>query len=387
MIKAQTFLLPALVALGLLAGGLTGYFKRTVKETNEPADMLSQQEKHQTDAFSLKLFQQVLQEQKGNIMVTPHTVSEALLALQGIAAGKTQEELAALQLTQAKALREPEPFRNVLLTVDINVPRTEGEHAVLPLRYSENLPQALSFFNSVLVQGSPDSNARFASSDMVSSRTRLLLGASIYCNLSNHLPFHAEHSRMDDFDSSTGAMPRYHQMRSRGLYRTAGAEDGSWQAVALPLHQQSKTPLTLICIRPAGSARKFAESLTPELLSRIRENLASATPEDTLVELPRIDLQVRPYDMRYTLRRLGLTSLFDSSTADFSRLTPDKIHLNALVHASGITIAENKQKANTPASELEQAKKRISFSRPFIWIVADLSTDTPLEYIGLVEEI
>lgn len=387
MKKSQTFLLPALVVLGLLSGGLTGYFKRTVKETNEPAETLSQQEKLQTDTFSLKFFHQVLQEQKGNIMVTPHTVSEALQELQGIAAGKTQEDLAALQLTQAKALREPEPFRNVLLTVDINVPRTEGEHAVLPLRYSENLPDALSFFNRVLAQGSPDSNAQFATSDMVNTRTRLLLGAAIYCNLSHHLPFHAEHSRMDDFDSATGAMPRYHQMRSRGLYHTAKAEDGAWQAVAFPLCQQSKTPLVLICIRPAGSARQFAETLTPELLTQIREALASATPEDTLVELPRLDFQVRPYDMRYTLRRLGLTSLFDSSTADFSRLTPDKIHLNALVHASGITIAENKQKANTPASELEQAKNRISFSRPFIWIVADLSTNAPLEYIGLVEEM
>lgn len=387
MKKAQTFLLPALAALGLLAGGLTGYFKKTVKETNKPAEALSQQEKLQTDAFSLKLFQQVLLEQKGNIMVTPHTVSEALLALQGIAAGKTQEDLAALQLTQAKASRQPEPFRNVLLTVDINVPRTDEKHAVLPLRYSEDLPQALSFFNSVLAQGGPDSNAQFATSDMVSTRTRLLIGAAIYCNLSNHLPFHAEHSRMDDFDSATGAMPRYHQMRSRGLYRTAGAEDASWQAVAIPLHQQSKTPLALICIRPASSARQFAESLTPELLTRIRQALASATPKDTLVELPRIVLQVPPYDMRHTLRRLGLASLFDSDTADFSRLSPDKIHLNAMVHASGITIAENRKNTTTPASELEQAENSISFSRPFIWIVADLSTNTPLEYIGLVEEM
>lgn len=387
MKKVQTFLLPALVVLGLLAGGLTGYFKQTDKETKEPAKVPTMQEKLQTDEFSLRLFQQVLQEQKGNIMVAPHTVSEALLALQSIAAGKTQEELETLQLTQAKVKREPEPFRNIILTVDINVPRTKGEHAVLPLHYSENLPDALSFFNRILAQGAPDSNAQFATSDMVSTRTKLLLGGAIYCNLSNYLPFHAEHSRMDDFDSATGAMPRYLQMRSRGLYNTAKAEDVSWQAVAFPLYQQSKTPLVLICIRPEGSARQFAESLTPELLTRIREALATATPEDTLVELPRLELQVRPYDMRYTLRRLGLTSLFDSSTADFSRLTHDKIHLNAMVHASGITIAENKQKTATPVSELEQAKNIISFSRPFIWIVADLSTNTPLEYIGLVEEM
>lgn len=388
MKKAQIILLPVLAIAGLLAGGLSSYLRQA--DTKTANQETAQQENIlQTDSFSLKLFQQVLQEQKGNVMVVPHTISNALLALLDIAAGKTREELEALQLTWSDEARSFEPFRKNLLAVDINLPRTAENFAVLPLRFSEDLPGAMSFFNATLAQGSPDTNAQFVTSDMVSPRTRLLIGAVAYCNLSSHLPFHAEHSRMDDFDSANGAMPRYHQMRSRGLYSTAIASDGSWQAIALTLIQraQDKSPLVLIGILPAGSARQFAESLTPERLTNIRGALATATPEDTLVEFPRLALQIRPYDMRYTLRRLGLTSLFDTSTADFSPLTPDKIHLNAVVHASGVTIAENRRKTTTPASELEQAKNSISFSRPFLWIVADLSTNTPLEYIGLVEEM
>ncbi len=388
MKNARFIILPALAGIGLLAGGLYKNMKQAdgadAPQTEASPEL--PQEEIRTDAFSLKLFQQVLSEQSGNVLVAPRVVSNTLHALRELAGGESAKELDALQLSQTAVLRTPEPERSILLAIDINVPRTENRFNLVPLPFSEDVPRALSLFNGFLA---PSADALFATTDMVSTRTRLLAGAAAYCHTGGYLPFHPTHSRTADFDSASGGMPHYQQMRSRGQYLTARAEDGSWQAVALLLKQNQPAgiPLALIGILPSDSARTFATQLTLEQLSSIRSALAKAAPEDTLVEFPRLKLEVRPYDMRYTLRRLGLASLFHSEQADFSPLTPGKIHLNALIHASGVTIDENRRAPRMEVSELDQAGRIISFSRPFIWLLADLSTDTPMEYMGLVEEM
>ena len=104
----------------------------------------------------------------------------------------------------------------------------------------------------------------------------------------------------------------------------AKAEDGAWKAVLLPIKDTNQA---LIGILPAGDAREFAAALTPEQLSNIRQALVTAQPEDTLVEFPRLELEVRPYDMRYTLRKLGLNSAFDTERADFSGISDHHLHL------------------------------------------------------------
>jgi serine protease inhibitor len=105
-----------------------------------------------------------------------------------------------------------------------------------------------------------------------------------------------------------------------------------------------------------------------------------------LVEIPRLELQILPFDMRDTLRRIGLKSLFNAETADFSKLTEEKIHLSAVAHACTIKLVESTVQPQADAS-LENAPERFTLSRPHIWIIADLETDTPIEFMCLVEEM
>ena len=177
-------------------------------------------------------------------------------------------------------------------------------------------------------------------------------------------------------------------MRSRGQFRTAQAEDGSWKAIALPFRKDTATgsPLVYIGILPADSARTFATELSPELVTSIRKALAESEAQDTLVEMPRQELQILPYDMRDTLRRLGLKALFDPATADFSPITTEKIQLGAALFSATVYLGESRE-APRPDESLNYAANVISFSRPYIWMVADLETSTPIEFIGLVEEL
>lgn len=388
---SQIIVLSLVAVLSLLGGGLYSHFyqaKAPQSEASEKKDFCILEEGIITDAFSLKLFKQVISENEGNVLTAPHAISDALYALSQLTGGISLEEMKSLQLRKPTSSPAVNSLHNVILAADISIPRKETGTGIMAIPFSENTPLALSIFNGLLAQTGPDMNARYAKTDNVSERTRLLAGAVAYCCGTWEIPFRKEDSRMAEFDSKSGAMPSFHQMRSRGNYRTARAGDGTWRAAAMLMqpHEKTPNPRVLIGIIPSGSARAFAESLTPDLLSHIRKSLAEATPEDTLVEFPRLELEVRPFDMRYILRKLGLTSIFDTEKADFSGLTNEKIHLNGMIHASALRLVETDTKS--PASpELDYAKNHISFSRPFIWLIGDLTSDTPFEFMGLVEEM
>ena len=381
----------ALVAtLALAAGGGAGYYrqwKMTPAQNQEPPQ--EQTTQLRADAFSLRLFHHALETtERGNVLVAPHTLTRALLALQELAAGRTLEELQSLQLGTEEHLRSCEPQSAALLGMDFSLPRGAKAGSVMVLPFSDNVPMALSLFNGMLAQVTGRTDAQLADSRMVTERTRLLAGCAARFQAEWEIPFCSADTRTADFDNVSGGMPHFRQMRSRGLYRCASADDGNWKAVALPMKAQnsSRIPLVLVGILPAESPRDFAANLNPELLTDILSRLAGAEPEDTLVEFPRLELCVEPHDMRDSLRRLGLKALFDTETADFSQLTPERVHLSALVRTLEVSLIESPGQS-TPDENLDSAASRISFDRPFIWLLADLQTGTPVEFMGLVEKM
>lgn len=385
--KKQIFLWCILAALGLLGGGLGKMYLKPQQQ--EPAAEQEQKTELTEDTFSIRFFQHALAEKtRGNILVAPHMVSDMLLTVQEHAAGKTKEELQALQLRPTEHIRATEPTCAMLLAMDFNLPRNEGSRGVMPLPFSENVPMALSLFNGSLANATGNSNAQLASSQMITNRTKLLLGGTLHLHKDWELPFNTGNARTAGFDNASGSMPTIHQMRNRGLYRIATAEDGNWKAIAIPFKNDRTigSSLFYIGILPSGSARDFAALLTPELLTTIRQALGESTPQDTLVELPRQELQILPYDMRDTLRRMGMKALFDPEIADFSPITSEKIQLSAALFSASVYLGESGA-APQADSSLEYASQVISFTRPYIWLIADLETNTPIEFFGLVEEL
>ena len=387
--KRRIILWTVLSLLGLLGGALgKHYFVQTEQEQTAEAPIQEQQELS-TDSFSVRFFQQALSEKpSGNILVAPHLVSDMLLVLQECSAGKTREELQSLELRRTQTLRATEPTCAMLLGMDFNLPRQNSRRGVMPLPFSENLPMALSLFNGSLSQAIGNTNIQLANSQMVTSRTKLLLGGTLNLRKEWEIPFSSTHSRTAGFDNASGSMPHIHQLRNRGMYRVTEASDKSWKAVAIPFRNDTAggSQLVYIAILPDGNAREFALQLTPERLTTIRRELAQASPQDTLVEIPRQELQILPYDMRDTLRRMGLKALFDPETADFSPLTTDKIQLGAALFSASVYLTESGTSTQSDSS-LDYAERVFSLARPYIWMITDLETDLPLEFIALIEEL
>lgn len=377
----------AIVAILGLLGGVLGKLYLNPSQTEDKVQAAAPETNLSTDAFSVRIFQHCLKEKEmGNVLVAPHIISDTLLALQEISGGKTREELQAMQLQKRRVLRGAEQTRVTLLGMDFNLPRSDIRSSAMPLPFSENIPKALALYNGMLATAMEENDYQLVDSKMVNSRTKLIAGCTTTFHQEWETSFNVANSRSADFDNVSGGMPHFRQMRVRGLFKSA--EGDCWKAVALPFKssEPGAPPLVYIGILPKGSAREFASALTPQQLTDIRKALALATPQETLVELPRMELLVLPYDMRDSLRRLGLKALFDIETADFTPLTPEKIHLGAFIHACSLSLVES---ADAPKADdsLDYAAEYISFSRPYIWLIADLATDTPIEFIGLVEEM
>lgn len=371
----------------VLSGGFAGYiWKATSNEHAEPVPGSDGTVRNtSTDALSIRFFQHALNDKAGNVIVAPGILHDTLWNLQDIAGGKTLDELKALPLS-------PEQASHItsisLIAADINLHRTKEHQNILTLPFSENYPVAISLFNSLLAECTSLPNLQFATSENSSDKTKLLCGAAAYLTPRWKIPFHKADSQQADFDCASGRLPKFTQMRARGTYRTAKADDASWQAVAIELEQTGKNskPLVFVAILPTGQARPFAAGLTADSLTAIRAALAEAEPADTLVMLPRMGHIVAPQDIRSTMRQFGLNSLFSETEADFSPLYQERIHLGAMLYSCGVNLLETQSTAKADES-LEGAAARIDFSRPFIWFVGELNTNSPMEFMGLFEEL
>ncbi len=383
--KGARYIWNVVFALCIIGGGIAGY---TVQNHSQNQAESADNNLIQTDALSLRIFQNALHDNSGNILVAPRVLCDTLQALQTMTGGRTREEIDALNLSETRVEKASDINWCAVFAMDIKVPRRDFRQDILVLPFSENFPFALSLLNSTLAEFSPYPNLQFATSETTSKRTQLLAASVGYYTTNWAVPFYQSNSKVDDFDNASGRIPKYTKMCTRGEFRAAKARDNTWQAVAMTMkkEQLKGAPLVFIAILPQGSAREFARGLTPEKLTEIRTALADTQAADTFISLPRFEQTLAPQEARSMLRQLGINSLFSNQEADFSPLTTEQIHLGAFIHACGIRLEESPE--TSPADEtLEQAENHIEFNRPFIWFLGDMKSSTPLEFMGLVEEL
>lgn len=332
-----------------------------------------------TDAFSLHLLQTALQTTESSYsIVSPAAMTETLHALSDMSKGAIQEQIAALGLCEPGHESETSA---VMAGMDEDVPRTEGEHLVLPLPFRRNYPEAVSRFNTLF--GSPA-----ATSNNTSPETRLFMAARTTLLCLFRQPFYEKDGKRGDFDNDNGGMPGVHLMRRCGTFRVAEAADGSWKAVALLLKGSfggDENASAFVAILPQGKVRDFALQLTPEQMSSIRRALAEAEPKECTVELPRLNFSIA-YDASPLLSELGVTAPFDIRTADFTPLTTETLALNALAGSADCAMVEEEHRpADLPHPD--SCPTHISLTKPFLWFVGDLTTPTPFVMMGVVENL
>ena len=122
-----------------------------------------------------------------------------------------------------------------------------------------------------------------------------------------------------------------------------------------------------------------------------------ANPQKVMVNaaLPKFEAE---YDvkMNEVLKSMGMTDAFDSGLADFSGLgtsADGNIYLSSVIHKTFISVAEKGTKAGAATvveaaceSAMEMEIKRVTLDRPFLYMIVDTSSNTPI-FMGTLMEI
>lgn len=386
------FIVRLVVGLGIIAAVLLVVFGPAIWNRLHPEEGgqgTAQPQGVVSDAFSLQLFHAMLETDTPNPAIAPLPLTDLLHHLREISAGVTRRELEQLQLSKgADPQNAPLPY-GCIVAVDRDLPagglRTR---LVTRLPLKESVPQSLSIFNGMLCRDSNDPDGQVVDSTVLNANTQMLAAATANAAPEMEHPFHpGDTVREADFFNADGGLPHVDLMRCRAPLRTARAADDSWEAVALFLKKrQNGTPVALVAILPKGDARAFAKELTPERLSGIRSALADAAPQDTTLEMPGIIVNTPTRDITGLMRRLGVNAAFDAQKADFSPITTQKIKLDALLDRERLYLTDRGPRT-TPDSNVEYGERHLTLNKPFIWLLADLSSPMPPHFIGLLENL
>lgn len=383
------------IAIGLGAALLLPHLQEQwsdTPETLQPQPEISVPENGIAgDAFSLKLFQTAIAQngEKGSVVVAPLGTTEWLLDLANNFCGDAvRKKIEQLKLYSSDVNIHHCVEMGAMLAVDDSLHFSPNESFVVRVPFARNFPFASELFFSFPREMSHPANYN---NNLISPETRLMGAMATGMQATWLRPFYTADTKKEDFNNADGRMPQVDMMRCRNAFRIAQANDGSWQAAALFLaadkEDKGKSPLALIVILPQGDTRSFAEQLTPEQLSAIRESLVKAPYADAKVTLPRMAIRPVATDISPRLQQIGVTAPFDIRQADFSPLFSDKIALNGVVEYLSLLFEESPEQHPKDSSIEQEGGMEFTVNRPFIWILGDLTTDTPPYAMGMVENL
>lgn len=383
------------IAIGLSAALLRPYLQ---EQWNNGPEMLQPQPEISvpdggigSDAFSLKLFRAALErsEEKGAVVVAPLCTTEWLLDVaNGFSGESIRKQIEELKLNSSTTHIHRCMELGAMVAADDGLHFSPNDSFVLRVPFARNFPFASELFFSFPREMKHAANYN---TNLVSPETRLMGAMATGMQATWLRPFYSADTKKDDFNNADGRMPQVDMMRCRNAFRIAQANDGSWQAAALFLaaakEDKGKSPLAFIVILPQGDTRTFAEQLTPEQLSAIREALVKAPYADAKVTLPRMAIRPVATDISPRLQQIGVTAPFDIRQADFSPLFSDKIAMNGVVEYLSLLFAEFPEQHPKDNSIEQEGGMEFTVNRPFIWILGDLTTDTPPYAMGMVENL
>ncbi len=364
-----------------------------------------------SDTFSLKLLQAALRADRGNILLAPRPLASTLSALRPLSTGKTAAALDALDLPRdtppnAPSPSSPEPETVSALFGDITLDDSEAtrQDSFIRIPFTTHPAESINLVNNILAEQTDGRISYVVTGDDINTNTRLLSITGANFTGEWLLPFPPQATKPADFFNANGGMPRIRMMTCRGTLRLARAEDGTWHAVALFLRRNTTRAdsTCFVAILPRGdSARDFARHLTPEQLTAIRSALAHATPIEATIDLPRLPLRPPVQNLRPLLRQLGLGALFTPEANLLIREGEKPVSLSAALQQCSVLLTENdtteaptaaplppaSEHRDTPSETHPTTGETLTFNRPFLWFIGDLTSPAPPWYLGIIENL
>jgi serpin B len=235
-----------------------------------------------------------------------------------------------------------------------------------------NAPSAaVSTINTWVEKQTNDKIKNLLSDSSVNAKTRLVLTNAVYFDASWAAPFNASYTSNQPFtrlDGSVVSAPTMSNTASYGSYQGGGVT-----AVSLPY---AGNQLSMLIIQP-DDLTSFEASLTGAVFDGIVANLKAG---NVILSLPKWNFTI-PTDLKAPLSAIGMSEIFNDSTADFSGIDGQRdLVVQDVVHKAYIDVDEAGTEAaaatavivGTASVEVQMTK--ITIDQPFVFAIRDEAT-------------
>jgi serpin B len=367
------------------------------------------------NAFAADLYAQ-LRMGKGNICVSPYSISSALEMASAGAQGKTAAQLmSVLHWTEDRAKLPTDAAALSKAMLDQGQDPKAAQVEIANAMFGQKgYPYRQEFLNTL----SEQYNATFQSMDFlhdsagaveqinqwaaektrdkiknalpesaVNSTTRLVLVNAVYFKGTWTEPFKKTRTKDEpfyEFESAKQGESKPVAMMTQQAYFNF-TQDKMVQAVELPYHGD----YAMLVLLPAkrGGLAELEKNLTPVAIAAWVSGMKSQEVE---VSLPRFKMECA-YDLKPPLQKLGMPDAFDEA-ADFSGIASlERLKIDAIVHKTYIDVDEQGTEAaaitgvtvGAMAVRVPQQVAVFRADHPFVYLIRNRTTGTIL-FMGRV---
>jgi serpin B len=351
--------------------------------------------------FAFDLYKR-LRADEGNLFFSPASISMALAMTYAGAAENTAAEMAKIlhfempkaQLDQEmRALRtswntnnKKQGFRldvaNRLwgqegykfLDTFLRVTRMDYGAELEQLDFAKETEKARRTINQWVEEHTQDKIKNLIRSADAVRGARLVLTNAVYFKGDWSTPFHKNRTKAEDFQVSANRKMKAPLMHQQHWFRYAAVDD--LQVLDLPYGDGSLSMVVVLPEKVEGLGGLEGRLTNPNLQTW----MARMKSEEVIVFLPKFKTTAE-FQLRNTLKSMGMASAFDPSTADFSGMTDGKdLFISAVIHKAFVDLNEEGTEAAAatgvimPPHAVRTKPKKPSIFRadhPFVFLIRD----------------
>jgi serpin B len=366
-------------------------------------------------------FYHLIQEDEGNIIYSPFSISLALsMAMAGAETTTEEVMMNALRMTLPEEEVYP-AFNALLLALEVSenteVSELAGSQFTLNIANSlwgqagfelkpafldtlaryfgvgmytvdfENDPEAArAAVNKWVAEETNEKIKDLIPQGAINELTRLILANAIYFNGSWMYPFSEGATSQEAFTLLDGSETMVDMMKMGGT-SLAYLEGDGFQAVTLPYLSPDFSMLLLV--PDAGQFSAVESTLDADSLMAIIGKMQS---NQVALQMPKFDFETAT-NANSVLTDLGMGEIFDPDAADFSGITDeDRLFVTSVLHKATIKVDENGTEAAAATavvmgikSALPEEPISLVIDRPFLFLIRHEPTGTIL-FMGRVVE-
>jgi serine protease inhibitor len=356
--------------------------------------------------FGFRLFSELLEEEAGNVVLSPFGLFLPLAVSYAGSCGETQKSMAlalgleGLGLCEVQeghaalleSLREDDPgvlfHKACALWVRQGLPVREGFLSESRAYYGTEVesldftqPKALEAVNGWVREHTEGKIEQIL--ERIDPETLLVVTSAVFFRGTWTVAFERDRTAPGPFFLPGGGKKTCPFMTRSGVYRYLKGED--FQAVAIPYGREGRFKMYLFLPDPGVGLEDFIRSLSWErweaLVQRFRER-------EGTVSLPRFRLAYGAKELRDVLKRLGMGPALVPG-ADFCNLLEGEAYISSVVHQAFVEVNEEGTEASAASAVVVSRGMGETFTlvanHPFFFAIRDDRTGALLFLGGVFD--